>query len=168
MHICIHDEKYWKLVHNRCASLICIHMRFEICDNLIEILTIWLTLWQFDRYLDNSREILTDLGRSWQILIDLGISQQIWEDLDRSVQISTDLGRSAYILHFDILTLLTLLTFDIVDIWHCWHLTLSTFDIVYIWYSWHLTLDLINAYNIDIWQIGETLVTDGQYGSKRC
>ena len=44
---------------------------------------------------------------------------------------------------------MTLLTFDIVDIWHCWHLTLLTFDIVDIWHCWHLTL--LTFVIVDIW-----------------
>ena len=87
------------------------------CDNL----TIWLIFWQFDWHyqtdLKRSWLIWSDFDRSGRISTDLGRSQQIWGDLNRSGQISTDLGR-----------------FDVVDIWDSWHLTLLTFDILVIWH----------------------------------
>ena len=90
------------------------------------------TIWQFDWHFDNLTIWLT----FWHYQTDLIRSWLIWSDFNRSGQISTDLGR------FDIVDIwhcwhLTLFKFDIVDIWHCWHLTLLTVDI---WYCWHLTL----------------------------
>ena len=97
------NKKYWKLVLNRCARLICTHS-----DN-----TWLLIMWQFDWHFDNLIGILTLSDRSHKIdidgsrfLTDLDGSWQIWGDLYRSAKISTDLGRSSYNVSYIYYTLI--------------------------------------------------------------